>query len=95
MKNSNLILTIIITTSLLSGTTILSYGATNPIPSPREQMDAGISSANVVCKAGLTLIVRANTDTGKKFFLYKSRVRAINIKIDDSNTLNVYVDRNK
>ncbi|MDH3502531.1 MAG: ArsR family transcriptional regulator [Nitrosopumilus sp.] len=35
------------------------------------------------------------TDAGKKFFLYKSRIRAINIKIDDSNTLYVYVNRNK
>jgi len=43
----------------------------------------------------LMKISGAITDTGKKFFLYKSRIRAINIKIDDSNTLNVYVDRNK
>ena len=41
----------------------MSYGATNPISSPREQMDNGISPANVICKAGLTLIIRANSDT--------------------------------
>ena len=62
MKHFNSIFTIIIATSLFSGTTILSYGAINPIPSPREQMDNGINAANVVCKAGLTLVVRANSD---------------------------------
>ena len=64
MNSSNLILTIVITASLLSGTTVLAHGATNPnpIPSPREQMESGTSPADVVCKAGLTLVVRANSD---------------------------------
>lgn len=64
MKSSILILTVVITTSLLTGTIVLSYGAVNPqIPSPREQMDKGISPVNVVCKAGLTLIIRASSDS--------------------------------
>ncbi len=63
MKNLNLIFAIAISATLLSGTTTVSFGATNPIPSPREQMDSGISPANVVCKAGLKLIIRATTDS--------------------------------
>ena len=60
-KFNSIIFAIVLSATLLLGTTV-SYGATNPIPSPREQMDSGISASNVVCKAGLTLIVRANTD---------------------------------
>jgi len=63
MKNIlNLIFVITITVSLLAGATIVSFGA-NIIPSPREQMDSGISPTNVVCKAGLKLIIRTNTDS--------------------------------
>lgn len=32
--------------------------------------------------------------TGKKFFLYKSRIRSISTKIDDSNNLYVYTVKN-
>jgi len=64
MKNSMKVgLAVIFTLALVTSAPVLSYGATNPIPSPREQMESGISSANVVCKAGLKLIIRAATDT--------------------------------
>ena len=63
MKLSYLLLAIVVGTSLLSGTVIMSYGASNIIPSPREQIDMGISPANVVCKSDLTLIIRANSET--------------------------------
>ena len=36
----------------------------------------------------------AISDTGRKFFLYKSRIRSITTKIDDINVLHVYVARN-
>lgn len=62
MKNLNLIFTIVIASSLLSSASV-SYGATNPIPSPREQMDSGISPVNVICKPGLTLVVRSSSDS--------------------------------
>ena len=63
MKSLNLVFTIVIGASLLSATTTVSFGATNVIPTPREQMDSGINAANVVCKAGYVLIVRATSDT--------------------------------
>ncbi len=43
----------------------------------------------------LLKISGAISDTGKKFFLYKSRIRSISTKIDDSNILHVYVTRNE
>ncbi|TFH00662.1 MAG: hypothetical protein E4G77_04665 [Nitrosopumilus sp.] len=58
-----LILTIIVTASLLSSTTSLSYGATNSIPSPREQMDSGISPTNIKCNEGLKPVIRASTNS--------------------------------
>lgn len=64
MKNSMKgVIAIIFTLALVISTPVVSYGATNPIPSPRDQMESGISSADVVCKAGLKLIIRAATDT--------------------------------
>ena len=61
-KSINFVLAIIFTASLLSGSVGLSYGV-NFIPSPREQMDNGTSPANVVCKEGLELIIRVNTNS--------------------------------
>lgn len=49
--------------SLLSGTVVTSHGASSIIPSPNEQMELGISSANVVCKSGLTILIRAHSET--------------------------------
>ena len=49
-------------TSLLFATTGFSYGENN-IPSPKEQMESGISPANVVCKAELKPLIRVNTNT--------------------------------
>jgi len=43
----------------------------------------------------LMKISGAITDTGKKFFLYKSRIRSISVKVDSSNNLYVYVNRNR
>ena len=63
MKYLYYLLSITAVTSLLLGTVIMSYGASNIIPSPREQMELGISSANVVCKPDLTLVIRANSET--------------------------------
>ena len=36
----------------------------------------------------------AISDSGKKFFLYKSRIRSISTRIDNSNVLYVYAVRN-
>lgn len=63
MKSSmSFILAVIFSLSLLLSTTAFSYGS-NYIPSPREQMESGISPANVVCKEGLQLIIRASTNS--------------------------------
>ncbi|MDH3385956.1 MAG: hypothetical protein OEL77_08085 [Nitrosopumilus sp.] len=63
MKNSiKFTIAVIFTVSLLSGTTSFSY-ASNHIPSPREQIESGISPANIVCKEGLKLVIRANTNS--------------------------------
>ncbi len=63
MNTLYFLLTIVAATSLISGTIVMSYGASSIIPSPNEQMELGISSANVVCKSGLTLIIRAHSET--------------------------------
>jgi len=63
MKNLYFLLTAVLAVSLLSGTVVMSYGAFNLIPSPKEQTELGITSANVVCKTGLSLIIRADSET--------------------------------
>ena len=63
MKTSYFLFTILAATSLLLGTVVMSYGASSIIPSPKDQMELGISSANIVCKPGLNLIIRASSET--------------------------------
>lgn len=60
-SSSRIILTVIFTVSLLSVTTGFSFGE-NYIPSPKAQMESGISPANVVCKAEHKLIIRISTN---------------------------------
>lgn len=63
MKTTNALLSIVVATSLLSGAAMMSYGTSNLIPSPKEQTELGISSANIVCKSDLILIIRADSET--------------------------------
>ena len=63
MNKLNYLFTVIAITSLLSGTVAFSYGASPLIPPPKDQMELGISSANIVCKSDLILIIRASTET--------------------------------
>ncbi len=63
MKSLYFLLTILVAISLVSGTVVMSYGASTIIPSPKAQLELGISSANVVCKPGLDLIIRAISET--------------------------------
>ena len=63
MKKSSVMIAIIVVAVILLGATSSSFAATNPIPSPREQADSGISAANVVCKPGLKLIIRSSSDS--------------------------------